>query len=136
MVTRQEQLFDSYVEDLSAAKSASEDWWRDLLDAETSALGDRDEAIRQVRRRWRRGPASHPRVIAVIRKYFMECQRLNEFLESDDFDPDDERNQYEEIYPQIFLTEWLLDGKNDELGEFIADLPYWPIGMNEDGDYV
>ena len=38
--------------------------------------------------------------------------------------------------PEEFLLRWLVTDRLDELAEFLAGMPYWPIGMDEDGNWV
>jgi hypothetical protein len=117
--TPHEKLFEHYVEDLTAAKVVAELWW-DRLTAAEEATGDPKQAADNLRRRWPYGPAAHPKVIAVLRRYYLACVGLNNELGEDD-----------EVYPDNFTTEWLMDNDTSPLGDFIADLPYWPIGLDE-----
>lgn len=113
-----EELFAKYVEELREARVLAETWWKGLLN---SAEGS---AAAKIRRRWSLGPASHPLVLAVLRKYYLECEALNQEV------PDDEES------PMLFVTEWLLDEDTEELAEFIADLTFWPIGVADDGSPI
>lgn len=130
MATRHEVLFQRYVEALSDARQAAQQWWDALQRREELRLGDAAEARRRIRQRWPCGAAAHPRVIAVLRDYFFACLALNEQLAAQPVPGE------EEVYPQTFLTEWLLDGRHDHLALFLADLSYWPIGMDFDGNYT
>jgi hypothetical protein len=70
------------------------------------------------------GPTcAHGRVIATIRKYWLACDRLNK--------------KHEDLYvpPRVFVFENLF-GEEDELADFLSDLAYWPIGLDEAGNYV
>jgi hypothetical protein len=121
--TAHERLFARYVKELRDAKDVAEEWWQALLDAESAKTRDRDLALREIQRRWPLGPAAHPYVIGTIRKYFLACEALN-----DDGD--------EEVYPHVFVSEWLLDEDTEDLGDFMSVLNYWPIGLDSDGDFI
>jgi hypothetical protein len=120
--TRYDALFGDYVRDLRSAHRSARAWWADLI---------RKDGETEVRRRWPAGPAAHPRIIAVLRKYWFACEALNREVEAGKG-----RKDEEEVYPFVFLGEQLLDGKNDELGEFLDDLKYWPLGLDAEDNYV
>ena len=128
MPTRHEALFAEYVRELRQAKTAAEEWWVKLLESETQQVRNRQNAVAILKRRWPIGPVAHPYVIAVIRKFFLACEALNEELA----DSDNE----EEVYPHVFVSEWLLDEESEDLADFVSDLSYWPIGLDEDGDFT
>jgi hypothetical protein len=150
-----QRLFRRYVNDLHAAKDAATEWWDNLLARETSERGSREEAEREVARRWPFGPASHPYINAVYRKYFIECEQLNQRMgegsegESDEDDSEedwgvtgdgDAEGEVEDddidgpLDPPVLLLE-MLAGRDDELADFMAGCVYSPIG-EEDGRSV
>ncbi|MHC4328443.1 MAG: hypothetical protein ACYSWW_10020 [Planctomycetota bacterium] len=134
METRHDKLFSQYAKEMQQAKLASEIWWEKLIASDTKKEGSREEAIALVKQRWPLGPASHPYVVAILRKYWLACEKLNqEILESGDDSGDEES-----VSPIIFLCDYFLDGKHYKLATFIAPLNYWPIGMedNDDETYV
>ena len=154
-MTRHEALLERYAEELTEAKRAAEEWWSALLARETAATGSGRKAREGLRKRWPDGPASHPWVIHVIRKYWFACEALNEAIraaetdanerESEEYvidtseDADEEPEDYageEEIYPHVFILECLLDGLHDSLATFIGNLSYWPIGLDEEERYT
>lgn len=118
-------LFDVYVRDLHEAKRAADSWWQDILDTETSRIGDRREAEINLRLRRPAGCVVHPRVIHNIRYYWLACSRRNE-----DFPPQ------ERVAPVAFVLLWLEQSGERDLAEFIATIPYWPIGMDENGNWI
>ena len=166
MNARHAQLFAQYLEELKTVKTFVELWWDNLIAIEPKNAGDHDDAALEVGRRWRAGPVSHPRVIALIRKYYFECERLNEEmseapeedLEADephhlpgeeDYDEDEDENEDEEddeegdegddegpINPSLFLGEFLVNPKTEDLAFFMSKLTYWPIGMDLEGNLV
>lgn len=152
------------MEELAEAKAYAEFWWSGLRASEAARAGDTSEALARLRRRWPCGAASHPRVLAVIRKYWLLCEALNrrivaassskpEAPEEHDFDPeltdgaldaapsagndDGEAGDdiESEVYPHLFVHE-LLGGEHDELFEFLTRLTYWPIGLDSREEYT
>src|SRR6266850_4211717 len=101
MPTPHQELLEEYVGSLRAAKDAAEEWWEALLASETLKTLDREQAVLNVKQRWPYGPAAHPRVLAVIRKYYFACQTLNDRLAKT-------KNPAEE-YPQVFVSEMLME---------------------------
>jgi hypothetical protein len=162
MNARQAQLFARYVEELRSAKEYADLWWDGLIEAEARTTGDREEAVERVQGRWRVGPVAHPRVIAVLRKYYFECKRLNEEVsgeepeterdeahslpgeedyddedeDDDDEDEDDDDGDGEVINPSVFLGEFLVGPETEDLADFVGKLTYWPIGMDFEGNLV
>jgi len=143
MGTRHEKLYSQYAKDLRVVKVAAERWWRSLLLAVEDKAKDAARAAQAVQLRWPAGAPSHPRVIAVLRKYWIECEELNrQLMEEDqqhgskpDMEEEDEEGEEESPVPaKDFLTEFLLDGKNDKLAEFLFPLTYWPIGREEENE--
>jgi hypothetical protein len=158
-VNRYKLMFQDYVQALDAARMASEAWWRRLLDAEIARGGTVDQAEEAVRRRWPLGPTSHPRVLAVYRRFYFACESLNAELadayarrtreaeergeagwgveEPAGANTDDEDGWGEEeaqIDPPALLVDALF-GRRDDLGEFMGHLVFAPIG-EEDGRSV
>ena len=128
MATPHEKLLQEYADSLRVAKDAAEEWWEALLASETRKTGDREQALHNVQQRWPYGPAAHPLVLAVIRKYYFACEALNNRLAAT-------KNSSEE-YPHVFVTDMLMEDGTDDLGDFIGALPGLPIGINADGDPV
>jgi hypothetical protein len=68
------------------------------------------------------------RVIAVFREYWLKCNELNVYNEKNDID------FY--VNPKDFTLDWLTkDGDPYELYNIIDSMPYFPIGIDENGDY-
>jgi hypothetical protein len=72
-------------------------------------------------------PAAHPRVLGTITTYFFACQRLNSELEA--------KGSEHFVYPQVFVHE-MLSGQQQELWDFLAELPYLPLGLTPDDTWV
>ena len=128
MPTPHQELLEEYVDSLRAAKDAAEEWWEALLASETRKTRDREQAVLNVKQRWPYGPVAHPRVLAVIRKYYFACQALNDRLAK--------TKDAAEESPNVFVTEMLMEDETDDLGDFVDVLPGLPIGVDSDGDPV
>jgi len=101
------------------------------------------------------GPTSHPRVLAIYRKYFIACEQLNaivadefqrKLLDEDAHDVDgwgvEEARKEDDgsdgdwgaesvMDPPMFLIDSLA-GRRDDLGDFMMFLVFAPIGEEND----
>jgi hypothetical protein len=119
-------LFRQYVTAFEAAKEDAEEWWDSLIEAEEERVGDRNQAEENVLERRPTGPWSLGATDAVVREYWLKCDALNQKA----------RNPDERVAPEDLLLRWLVDNGRDELAEFLAGMPYWPIGLDEGGNWV
>lgn len=119
-------LFRRYVKALEAAKEHTEKWWESLINTEERRVGDREQAVVNVNARRPTGLMSLGASDAVVREYWLKCDALNRTT----------TNRAERVAPEEFLLLWLLNNRLTALAEFLADMPYWPIGMDEDGNWV
>jgi hypothetical protein len=118
-------LHTEYVRDLRKAKQWAESWWQSVIKTETTRAENAAAAERQVRARFPGRPVGHGSVIAALRKYWLACDSINETS------PPDEWMAAEE-----FLLGTLVGSPDQDLAEFLADLQYWPIGMDANGRWV
>jgi hypothetical protein len=157
-VSKHEGLLRAYVLELAAAKTLAEGWWSFLLASDAARAGSSALGEQAVRRRWPDGPASHPRVLAVVRKYWLACDALNRSFEdaqvagpevddAGDYRLVPDADPYEEeraddtdpdgyVEPHVFILEWLMDDDNEALAQFLSSLSYWPMGLDEYDVYV
>jgi hypothetical protein len=88
-----------------------------------------DEASARERLEGMNGPLVHDgRVIHVIRKYWLEIDRLKK--ERMDL-PDDPGF----LEPLTFLVEDLAEAGDGELVAFLTRIAYWPIGLDENNEW-
>jgi len=74
------------------------------------------------------GPLVHDgRVIHIIRKYWLEIDRLKK-----------ERMARDEAFlePLTFLVEDLEDEEEEELVDFLTEIAYWPVGLDENNEWT
>lgn len=119
-----QKLYSEYVSDFRQAYEIAETWWQDCVDACASRTGRRAEAIDQAFAKRLAGPASAPEVVWFVRTYWLAFAELNQRLSA-----------AERVPPQHALLQWLID---DGLGDYVTLLtcmPYWPIGLDENGNW-
>lgn len=121
---RHRELFREYSAEAENVTTLALSWWDDTLEVRAGPERDREE----VRAMWQErpaGPASFPGVVALIRDYWLGCHRLNQEVEQD-----------QRVPPWIFLLGWLLDGSHEQCVSVLACMPYWPIGLDREGNWV
>jgi hypothetical protein len=139
-----------YVAELSAAVDAAHEWWNVLLDSEGLQSGELLSAQNRIEDRWPAGYAAHPRILAVVRKYYLACDDLNRRIgEQEDQDLEQlvpysvdlglEEPAADEdliISPGVLIHESLFTPGTERLAGIVSQLTYWPIGVDEEGRYV
>lgn len=146
-MSRYHTLFQEYVDDLRQAHDEALTWWNALL-ASAASDGDMAAAEQHIRPRWPAGPVSHPRVIAVYRKYWLEADRINEEVlhrweqraearngSEGEWGVQEEQEEEGVVKPSALLTENLI-AHHPELYEFIVDMVFQPIGVNYEGEHA
>jgi hypothetical protein len=153
MGPRYRHLLDDYANELRSVKDEVTGWWENLLTQTTAKLGDRMAAETDLKRRWPVGPVAHPRILAIIRKYYFACDQLNKEIyatwtiepdqivphhtanEIEQAEPDDETED-QPVNPVFLVGEALVSPATMALAVSILKLPYWPVGMDESGNRV
>jgi hypothetical protein len=118
------ELFGRYRADMRTVFPVAEDWWEGTVEAQERLGKSRDDAIETAFDERLAGAASHPRVVWIVRSYWLECARLNKEVPAEKGVP-----------PHILLLKWLIDEQENELVRLVACMPYWPIGLDENGNW-
>lgn len=118
------ELFDGYRVLLHAVYRVAEAWWATTISAQEDLGHDRQTAIENSFDRRLAGPASHPNVVWIIRNFWLECAALN-----------DRNAGHTYIRPEVVLLQWLIDSGETELVRLVACMPYWPVGLDENGKW-
>jgi len=139
-----DRLFQQYVQELRQSMALALDWWNEVIADET--LKSEEGAEMRVARRWPFGAASHPYVIATYRKYFLECERLNDdirrrvsSISSGSSSPLDREEDWGITDPMdaldhaVPVSGWVLlidrlRGSHNELARFMSHFVFQPIG--------
>jgi len=118
-------IFRRYVSEMRRSKKAAEDWWDAIVETETERnRGGRGEALRQLLVERPLGALSYGEVIATVRKYWLECAATNR-----------QSPEAERVPPECLVLAWL-DAGNDELAQFLSGWTFWPMGLDESGNWV
>ncbi len=118
-------LFNEYKETITGVALVALDWWAEIVEARILEAENRDDAVRGAWRSRPAGPASFPGFVALIRDYWLACHNLNNEVSPDQCVP-----------PETFLVLWLLEENQTDGIKVISCMPYWPIGLDKDGNCV
>lgn len=127
-------LYVAYLDELIKSLPEVIDWWESLVQRDGMGV---------VARRWPARAAAHPRIIAVYRRHYLECETLNDHLEAppiakDSFDDEtawgvedeDDRNDGRVwIHPASLLLEDL-ESESEDLFDFMNHLVMSPVGSH------
>lgn len=117
-------LFRKYLAELGPVYTSAAKWWKSLVDVQQTKGTSREDAIHAAFDRRLAGPASAPEVVTLVRKTWLECTELNATLE-----------ESERVPPEVVLLGWLLEGKHMDFVTLITCMPYWPLGLDENGNW-
>jgi hypothetical protein len=122
---RHQQLFEQYEKALTIAIGIATPWWNGIVERTMARGGDQRAALRSAYMERPAGPASCPELVWVIRKFWLDCEAINAAVNPQDYVP-----------PEVFLLGWLVDGQHEDMVRVVSGMPYWPIGLNELGEWV
>ncbi len=118
------KLYEEYVADFAHAYEIGANWWAACVDACLEEAGDRRGAIDAAFDRRLAGPASAPEVVWFFRTYWMAFDEVNKSCAPEDRVP-----------PQHAMLQWLIDDGHDDYIQLLTCMPYWPIGLDENGNW-
>ena len=119
-------LFGRYLSELRPAAAQAIQIWDGEVNWNAKASGNAEQALEEQWMTYPAGPAAQPFFVALIRRYWLACDELNKHCSS-----------ASAVTPETFLLEWLLSEMPDEqnLIKVLACMPYWPIGMDDKGNW-
>ena len=117
-------LYDQYRERLWAAHLTAVPWWEDTIRAQQHLGRSRADAIDISFDKRIAGAAAHPSIVYVLREFWLRCVDLCSAY------PD------RQVAPETLLLQWLADAGESDLVAVVSCMPYWPIGMDENGKWV
>lgn len=119
------RLFVSYAADLDRACAIAIDWWNNLVRGSMERDGlDEMRAMRLNYEQRPAGPASRPEVVFVVRDYWLRTIALNQA-----------NRDRSGVAPQSLLLGWLPGNGHPDLYNILTAMPYWPIGLDENGNW-
>ena len=117
------KLFDEYVPLLQQGYDEAVPWWEGTVRAQSSGAEIDQDALDEAYDIRMAGPAADPRIVWILRLVWMRCDRLNHA------DPSNA------IRPEYLMVQWLVDAGKSDLARLLSCMPYWPIGLDADGNW-
>jgi hypothetical protein len=101
--------------------------WDDEVESTANDSGDRQAALAEQWMAYPAGPAAQPFFVALIRHYWLACDSLNRNVQPSSG-----------VTPETFLLGWLmhLSPRHDEALNVLACMPYWPLGLDQEGNWL
>lgn len=125
---RHRALFHQYIGELTPAVRSAQEWFEGLIEVEEERTLDRAQAEETVNERRPVGPVADGGVIAVVRKFWLDCAAINDEI--------DGTRTGEAVAPEDFILAWPVQEGHPELAEFLSSFPFWPMGLDHDGHWV
>jgi len=119
-----QRFFGAYRKGYQFFYPQAERWWKGLIAAQETEGRTHEEAIQGALERRVAGPASLPEFVWFIRYFWLKCDGINKKL------PLEAR-----VPPQVAMLKWLVDAGDLEYVTLITCMPYWPIGLDELGEW-
>ncbi len=117
-------VYARFLADLPDAYEMADDWWARCVGAQLDLGLDSAAALQAAYEKRVAGPASLPLVVWFIRSSWLAADRANRALPPEDRVP-----------PEHVLLGWLVDAGLDEYVRLLTCMPYWPIGLDADGNW-
>lgn len=117
-------VYEDYKVSLKMSRTVAVEWWNALVNNSTEVIGDAGKALRRNYELRPAGPASHPAVVSTVREYWLLCIDKAKMLRLE-----------ETLPPSAILLGWLIEDGLSDLSDILTAMPYWPIGLDENGNW-
>ena len=84
-----------------------------------------EQALKQAYHCHFAGPAANPRIVWIVRTFWLECVAINQ-----------ETPEAQRVPPEVLLLHWLVEDQHTEAVKVLTGMPYWPIGLSADGQWT
>lgn len=121
---RYSALYSNYVSNFHGIFEEVVEDWEASLDELIEEGATLENAIQSKIENCAAGPAESKLLVWLVRKYWLDCEEIGKGL-----DPE------ARVRPEVLLLRWLADDGHDQFVELLTAMPYWPIGLDEDGNW-
>lgn len=119
-----QQMFQSYLKDMADVYEIASETWEADLDELIEYGSTEEQAIETKLGICAAGPAENLSLTWLIRKYWLECDMRNRHCDKS-----------RRVRPETLLLSWLEPGRHDDFIRLLTCMPYWPIGLDENGNW-
>jgi len=117
--------FTNYLEEMTEIYDLACKWWEGSLDGIMEEKGiSRGRAVKIAISQRMAGPAALPDLVWLLRTYWLKCVEINRGV-----------SEALRVPPEVFLLKWLIDRGEAEWVKLLSCMPYWPIGLDENGKW-
>ncbi|WP_434725259.1 hypothetical protein [Mesorhizobium sp. RIZ17] len=117
-------LHKLYLDELTGMTDQAIEWWQEIVDNHMEDGERPQDAARKAYAGWPAGPAAHETVVSVVRTYWLACVEQSTKL-----------TQGEGMFPEDFLLATLDRTKQKRAILVLTAMPYWPIGLDQTGNW-
>lgn len=100
------------------------EWWRSVVEGFREPKMSWADAAKATYRQWPSGPASSEYVVSVVRRHWLASEKINLGLSADD-----------KVLSEDFLLGTLDPQIHSRIVLVLTAMPYWPIGLDENGNW-
>jgi hypothetical protein len=104
-------------------------WWNAMVTMRMKEGLDQLAAELVVRRRYPMGPCVDRGVIGVLRAYWLACEETNRRSTA-------AGSGECHMWPEDFVLGAWVKSPFSDVAEFLSQLPYWPMGMDAEGQWI
>ncbi|MFD2055363.1 hypothetical protein ACFSQT_20585 [Mesorhizobium calcicola] len=119
-----QEYFDGYRMLMHDVCDAADTWWTATIQAQRNRGLDDQAAVKAAFADRLAGAAAYPKVVWMVRFGWLAVAELNKAQRPD-----------QRVRPETFLLQWMIDEGETEIVRLLACMPYWPIGLDEHGDW-
>lgn len=120
-----QEIYAEYLANFQVAYDVADNWWKGCVQPFIDEGHSREEAIDTAYDNRLAGPASAPEVVWFFRTYWLEFDEVNRSLHPEDRVP-----------PQVCMLGWLVEEDRKEYIRLLTCMPYWPMGLDENGNWT
>jgi hypothetical protein len=120
-----QEVYAEYLANFRVAYDVADNWWKGCVQPFIDDGHSREEAIDMAYDNRLAGPASAPEVVWFFRTYWLEFDEVNRGLAAKDRVP-----------PQVCMLGWLVEEGHQDYIRLLTCMPYWPMGLDENGNWT
>ena len=117
-------LYSSYISEFQWVFDDAVESWEADLDELIEDGATLEDAIQSKIELCAAGPAESKPLVWLIRKYWLDCEEVGNCLAPD-----------VRVRPEVLLLQWACEDGQHQFVQLLTAMPYWPIGLDENGNW-
>lgn len=119
-----QEVFLRYLVEVEKALAEAEPWWQGIVDNAVEREESAEDGLLTAYSQRPAGPAAHGDVVGAVRRAWLEADGVNRTL------PEPQR-----VPPQDLVLRWPAELARGEIVTVLTGMPYWPLGLDADGNW-